>query len=530
MKTTLEISGRGLLDALPDGVVVCDRDGQMVYVNSALQELSGYSGELLIGQQIEMLVPAGIRDDHAANRAGYHQGGMPARPMGSGLQIALLRRDGSLLAVDVALRPVVIDEQTLVVAAVRDATDRRRAETGRAREQERLQAAVEVAQAILRGEGMEPVLKLVARSARDIAGADMAVIALASADARELIVEVTAGPVADTLLGMHLPVESSMAGAVLSSGQAWVSEDATQEPAAHLPMVVGSRLGPTLVLPLAGSLGTLTVANLVGGRVFTDQDLRVAELFASQAAVGIEFARAQEQISRLAIHEDRERIGRELHDGVIQSLFAVGMHLQATAAVAGAAAISTRIESAIDELDIAIRDLRNYIFGLRPGLLADRHLGQAIASLAADLEESSGITTAVQVDDHLAAELAGVAGDVVQMVREALSNVARHAGATTCRLSLTRDGRSALLLIDDDGHGFDPTLPGGGQGLANLRERSAGMGGEMKVLSDAREGTEIRITIPLGPSLPAGNASRDRPQLRLASRPGAWQGCSRDSS
>jgi signal transduction histidine kinase len=195
--------------------------------------------------------------------------------------------------------------------------------------------------------------------------------------------------------------------------------------------------------------------------------------------------------------DDRERIAKELHDGVIQSLFAVGMSLQGAAALANDPGISTRIEGAVEDIDRAIRDLRNYIFGLRPGILADRQLDQALRELGSEFEERTGVVTVVDVDPRVAAELASVAADVIQMVREALSNVGRHAEATTCRISLRRDVGSAVLEIDDDGRGFDPSDTTGGMGLTNLSERTAALGGSFDLKGSAGDGTTVRATLPL---------------------------------
>ena len=104
-----------------------------------------------------------------------------------------------------------------------------------------------------------------------------------------------------------------------------------------------------------------------------------------------------------------------------------------------------RIEGAVEDIDGAIRDLRNYIFGLRPGILADRQLDQALRELGAEFEQRSGVVTVVDVDAGIAAELASIASDVVQVTREALSNVGRHAEATTCRVSLRRGAEGAIL-------------------------------------------------------------------------------------
>lgn len=238
---------------------------------------------------------------------------------------------------------------------------------------------------------------------------------------------------------------------------------------------------------------------------FSDEDQRDVEILATQAGVAVENARiyeqlaeAQDQLRRLAVMEDRERIAKDLHDGAIQALFAVGMGLQGSAALSRDEEIARRIESATDDIDRVIRDLRNYIFGLRPGVLADRQLAQALEEIARDFERQTGVVTAVEIDPAVAAELGSGAGDVVQLTREALSNVGRHADAATCRLSLRREGDTALLEIDDDGSGFDvETAMGTGNGLSNLEDRADSLGGKATIDSSPADGTTVRIRIPL---------------------------------
>jgi len=147
---------------------------------------------------------------------------------------------------------------------------------------------------------------------------------------------------------------------------------------------------------------------------------------------------------------------------------------------------------------VAIRDLRNYIFGLRPGILADRQLDQALHLLVEEFQEKSGVVTAVQIDERVAAQFGTTATQLVQVTREALSNVARHAQATTCRVSLLQHDESAVLEIDDDGRGFKPGRGGSrGQGLRNMRERIEAIGGTFSVESSPAEGTTVRIRLPL---------------------------------
>lgn len=208
---------------------------------------------------------------------------------------------------------------------------------------------------------------------------------------------------------------------------------------------------------------------------------------------------AQVRLHRLAVLEDRERIAKELHDGVIQALFAVGMNLQATEANAGdPESVRARLSGAVDSIDMAIRDLRNYIFGLRPGILADRQLDQALHQLVEEFQEKSGVVTAVEIDERVAAQLGNTATQLVQVTREALSNVARHAEATTCRVSLVQRDDRAVLEIDDDGRGFKPGRGSSrGQGLRNMRERVEAIGGRFSVESSSGEGTTIRVQLPL---------------------------------
>jgi signal transduction histidine kinase len=224
---------------------------------------------------------------------------------------------------------------------------------------------------------------------------------------------------------------------------------------------------------------------------------------ATQAAVAVENARLHDEteekgraLQRLQVMEERERIGKELHDGVIQSLFAVGMNLQAMATASADEDIVRRLEAAVDDVDHAIRDLRNYIFGLRPGILADRQLDQAINEMATEFGERTGVLTIVDVDGQTAAVLASRAADLVQLVREALSNVGRHGAATTCRISLRQTERGLTLEVDDDGKGFDIDRTTWGMGLHNLKERVASLGGSLEILSTPGEGTTVRATFP----------------------------------
>src|SRR3954465_12517083 len=172
------------------------------------------------------------------------------------------------------------------------------------------------------------------------------------------------------------------------------------------------------VRALGRVFGNIYLTDTQNGEEFTEDDEAALVVLATQAGVAIENARlwhdiedAQQQLRRLEVLDDRERIATELHDGVVQSLFAVGMALQGAAALADDPAIGTRLENAVEDIDRVIPDLPNYIFGLRPGILADRPPGGGIGELGAETTERTGVLAVVDVDETVAAERASRAGD-----------------------------------------------------------------------------------------------------------------------
>ena len=271
-------------------------------------------------------------------------------------------------------------------------------------------------------------------------------------------------------------------------------------PPNHPPMT--SLLGARII-GRGTVFGNIYLTDKQGAEMFDEEDERVLVVLATQAAIAVENARLYDEterrgreLQRLQVFEERERIAKELHDGVIQSLFAVGMSLQGLASSSADPETARRLEAAVEDVDFAIRDLRNYIFGLRPGILADRQLDQALKELVTEFEARSGVVTVVDVDGEAASSLASSAGEVVQLAREALSNVSRHAEATTCRVSLRRGAEGIVLEIDDDGRGFDVGATNPGMGLRNLRDRVETLGGKLEIQSTPGEGTTVRATLP----------------------------------
>jgi len=344
------------------------------------------------------------------------------------------------------------------------------------------------------------LLENIAEHARDLAGADSATITIRSGPPGELVVAAAAGARASDLRGQPVPEERSISGRVMRTGQGLMFDDVSAEARAYQPIISLGHHGPAFYVPLrvpGGVAGTLMVANLKGGRRFPPPTRLLVESLADAASVALDYDRAQSDLRRLGLMEERERIAKELHDGIIQSLFAVGMDLQGTALVSGSTEVSGRIEHAVEELDGVIRDLRNYIFGLRPGILADRQLDQALRNLGEEMRAGLPQAIDVQIDAAVAASLSSRSTDIVQLTREALSNVARHAQAKSASVRLERRGSEAVLTVQDDGVGFRPGVNPAGNGLLNMRERAARLGGSLNVTSAVGKGTTLRIAFPV---------------------------------
>jgi signal transduction histidine kinase len=250
------------------------------------------------------------------------------------------------------------------------------------------------------------------------------------------------------------------------------------------------------------TIGNLYLTEKDGG--FTDDDQREIESFARHAGIAMENARLHEQVQRLAIVEERERIGKDLHDSVIQAIYAVGLSLDDVPELMDEepAEARRRVERAIDNLDQTIRDIRNFIFGLRPALLEDVDVVEGLASLADEFRVNTMIDVELRAGPTVSAPYIGAerTAELLSIAREALSNIARHARATRAELTVDPDPTIAGLeiVISDNGTGFDPAAPRGlgHQGLRNMRTRALAIGATLLVDSHPGAGARIIVRVP----------------------------------
>jgi signal transduction histidine kinase len=266
-------------------------------------------------------------------------------------------------------------------------------------------------------------------------------------------------------------------------------------PAGHPPM--RSFLGVPVRLR-DEVFGNLYLTDKRSGDEFTAVDEELAVGLAAAAGVAVENARLHTKIQELALVEDRERIARDLHDTVIQRLFATGMSLQGTVRLVHSdpSAATSRIEGAVDDLDLTVKHIRTAIFGLERARINEHGLRDRILSLAREAAGPLGFEPQVLLDGPLDTTVSDrVAGELLATLREALSNVARHAKATKAEVRVTLD-RELCVLVVDNGIGPPDTATPRGKGLDNMDARAAALGGLMAVRSASPHGTELEWRVP----------------------------------
>ncbi len=254
------------------------------------------------------------------------------------------------------------------------------------------------------------------------------------------------------------------------------------------------------ILSRGKSLGNLYLTEKEGAAEFGQDDEEALTTLAAQAAIAIENARLYAQTQRIAVLEERHRIGMDLHDGVIQSLYGLGFVIEDAAERLDEEPDEARAEldRAVDRLNAAIADLRGYVLGLHPLAASSKPLQAALGELAMQVESNALLDVSMQIaPDAVAALDQRGAEAAFYIAADALANVARHARARRATLRLVRHGAEVLLEIADDGVGFDPPSATRGYGLANMRERARALGGRLRVESGPGRGTHVRAELPV---------------------------------
>ena len=457
-------------------------------------------GKGLLGALIEDPRPIRLRRIASDQRSAGFPPGHP--PMSSFLGVPIRIRDevfGNLYLAESTKGGFSDEDEELTLALAATAAvaieNARLYESATSRG-EWLQAIAAITRGVLSAEPEDAgdSLELVARTSLRIAGADLVTVVLPGGP-DELLIEVAVGSGADGLAGTRLPMSGSLSGQVFSTGTPLRQSvgDAGSTPRPDLD------LGPVLAVPLHGSRrmhGVLWAARRRGRSAFGAEEVEMAAGFANQAALAIELAEARAEQQRAVMLDERERIAADLHDHVIQRLFAAGLSLQSTAGTLRAGEAADRILATVDDLDATIRQIRTSIFQLQqlpqtraPGLRA------RLLDVATDLTPVLGFEPAVRFSGLIDAVGHDIGEDVLAVVRESLSNVARHARAASAEVDVAATADRLTVDIRDDGIGLGSTDRR--SGLDNLRRRADRRDGTFTVEPRKPAGTWLSWSVPL---------------------------------
>jgi signal transduction histidine kinase len=398
---------------------------------------------------------------------------------------------------------------TALAAAAGVAVDNARLYDEARRREEWLETTSELTRGLLSGLDVDDVLAAFAQRVRAFARADLALVAIPEEDGGDLLIVAADGQVADRLRGTTVGVESTLLGMVYKSGEPALVADVTQDERADRKTPASIGLGPAFIAPLGGggqARGAVSLTRRTGAAPFDPALANLIADLAVQASVVLELAERRRDSELLSLYADRDRIGRDLHDLAIQRLFATSMSLQGAYKITQKPAVARRIAQAVSDLDDTIKVIRSTIFALHaheedqedaPGVRAQ------VMEICEQAASPLGFTPSVRFTgpvEHLIGP--DVAEQLVAVLREALSNAARHAGASRVDVDLTADGTQVALRISDDGVGI---APGGRRsGLTNLLERAQQFGGTFTAKPGDQGGSVLTWTVPTGLDIAAG--------------------------
>ncbi|MBV8787891.1 MAG: GAF domain-containing sensor histidine kinase [Mycobacterium sp.] len=343
-------------------------------------------------------------------------------------------------------------------------------------------------------------LKLIAESARLLTDAEQAIVLvpsdadLASDEVDTLVVSAAVGLYADEVVGQRVPVDGSTSGSVFRSGEPLITEALSYPIQAFTD--VGQR--PAIVMPLRARdevVGVIAIARGADQPPFNESYLDLVSDFATHAAIALVLASAREDGRQLTILAERERIAHDLHDHVIQRLFAAGMHLQGTLARSHSPEVADRLSRTLDDLQTIIEEIRTTIFQLKSPFDKNGEFRYRIQQVVADLTVDRDIVSTVRMHGPMTAVAGELADHAEAVTAEAVSNALRHSGATRLTVEISV-GDMLILDVVDNGCGI-PADNSRHSGLANMNRRAQRLGGSCEITSPPEGGTRVHWIAPL---------------------------------
>jgi PAS domain S-box-containing protein len=467
-----------------DGIISMTREGVVTSWNPGAERVLGYEASEVIGKHVSMLLPPGGSEELEVLFAG-----VGTLPVAAPLDTVWQRSSGRPVDVAISVSGVATPDGELTgySVIVRDITARKASEAELHRllheeqQRERQQAATsEIRFAMLSGADAEDVLTLICERTRDLFEIEMAVIGLT--ESGDLAVAAVSGSGSSPIAALRDPLVER----AVTSGE---PQSVLDRPDGILPVAC------VPIVQNDAPAGVLVAISSAGG----EQAVRIPVLegLADQASMTLELGRAREDRERLVLVADRERIARDLHDIVIQRLFAAGMSLEASLRLVRDEQVTARVSSAIDDLDETIREIRSVIFELEPLAAPGTNLRTEILELAMQAGERLGFEPAVRFEGPIDTAVGeSIRPHLLAVIREALSNAARHALASNVTVSVSAVDGEIALVVSDDGVGVGDIESLRQSGLANMHDRAEQLGGKFSFVGSDGAGTRLEWRVP----------------------------------
>jgi signal transduction histidine kinase len=358
---------------------------------------------------------------------------------------------------------------------------------------------------------IDDVLQVIVDRVRPLVAAQYAALGIVDADGRiERFITSGIDDEGRRRIG-NLPEGHGLLGLIIRENRSYRIPDINEDPRRYGFPPNHPSMTSFLGVPITVSgttVGRLYLTNKQGADEFSEDDQDLVETFALHAGIAMDNARLHDQLQRLAVVSERERISKDLHDGIIQNMYAVGLSLEDVPDLmeSDREEATARVERAIDSIHLSIQDIRNFIFGLRPELLEGASLLGGLAALVEEHRHNTFIDIELRVPESIPEPASEVTSHLLAIVSETLSNLVRHSHATRASVSIRRvtgPPSGWELVVEDNGVGFDPANRGklGHQGLSNVRDRTEEIGAELEIDSRPGEGARIVVRAPEQPAM-----------------------------
>ena len=479
----------------------------IVSANQAAAGLLGYGVDELVGMACERVVHP---EDHNGYRVRLKQlsDGQPAEPT----VLRFLRADGALVWVRHHMAPMDnYDGSVTAIGHLVDITSEMGAARSNERHQELKAAVSEVRHAMLEGSSRSEGFQLICERAQSILNASAVMVLSSTGVDHDLRTDAAVGVTEEQQAMLKFRSDEGVVGSVFATGNAELTEIGDPRiSAVNAEIAEQQQAGSLLMAPFFsadGVIGALLATRTRDAEPLGDTDLVALERFMSAAVGAIELAEIREAQGRLELIDDRERIGRDMHDKVIGRLFATGMAMQATLSRVEDPVAKQRLNKVVDDIDEAIKDIRTTVFGLRAGVNWARGNKGVILALAADQNDHLGFEPTVSFLGPIDELPDQIMGELLATMSEAFTNIARHAHPTAVTLAVAAENQQVRMKLEDNGVGFDTTafwegrVPDSdgmlrGNGLGNITSRAEALGGRATIVSALGAGTSIDWIIP----------------------------------